>query len=111
MMKFRMYLVLSFVVAYRWVAHFIFSSTLMRCGLLSMRDLHSFWLGVPGAGAFRKQYVNGRSEILKLVEKSKFKEILFKVNANGCVMRDAMQMGINICSLFLGPEEKKTKEL
>eukprot|EP01135_Chromosphaera_perkinsii_P000272 Nk52_evm41s62 gene=Nk52_evmTU41s62 len=53
-------------------------TTLIRFGLLTMRDLHSFWLAIPGMGSFRKHYINGRTEILKMIDKAKYHEMLFK---------------------------------
>ncbi|KAL0270942.1 UNVERIFIED_CONTAM: hypothetical protein PYX00_008208 [Menopon gallinae] len=51
-------------------------SELVREDLLVMRDVGSYWLSFPRCGQFVKAYNCGRKEILKIIKKSKFSEVL-----------------------------------
>ncbi len=52
---------------------------LVNSGLLQCRDVGSWWLGIPGAGVFMKHFTKGRQNILRMIRKRKFKEILQRV--------------------------------
>ena len=41
----------------------IFFSQLVNIGVLTTRDIGSWWLSVPGAGIFMKNFSNGTSTI------------------------------------------------
>ncbi|CAB3983728.1 Hypothetical predicted protein [Paramuricea clavata] len=62
-------------------------TVLVKSGLLQCRDVGSWWLGIPGAGVFMKHFTKGRQNILRMIRKRKFKEILqrdletYKVNS------------------------------
>ncbi|GAB6029281.1 Serine/threonine-protein kinase 19 [Chamberlinius hualienensis] len=51
---------------------------LMRIGMLTVRDVGSWWLAIPAAGQFMKYYLKGRKAILTTIKKSKYSEILEK---------------------------------
>ena len=51
-------------------------TTLIRRGLLLHRDRASFWLAVPNAGVFMKDLRKGREELLRMLKRAKFKEVL-----------------------------------
>lgn len=51
-------------------------SKLMKVGLLTVRDVGSWWFAIPGAGEFMKSYIRGRKAILLMIKKSKYSEIL-----------------------------------
>ena len=64
-----------------------FSSVLVNCGLLQCRDVGSLWLGIPGAGVFMKHFTKGRTNILRMIRRRKFKEILQQVHSNCAIFR------------------------
>ncbi|XP_067881946.1 inactive serine/threonine-protein kinase 19-like isoform X2 [Heterodontus francisci] len=49
---------------------------LMNAGLLTVRDVGSWWLAIPGAGRFVKYFVKGRRAVLGMIRKSKYNEVL-----------------------------------
>ncbi|CDF38741.1 unnamed protein product [Chondrus crispus] len=49
---------------------------LVRGGWLTMRDESSFWFAVPGMGGFDAQRRKGAAELLDLLRKTPFKEML-----------------------------------
>ncbi|XP_048465320.1 serine/threonine-protein kinase 19 isoform X1 [Rhincodon typus] len=49
---------------------------LVNAGLLTVRDVGSWWLAIPGAGRFVKYFVNGRKAVLRMIRKSKYNEVL-----------------------------------
>lgn len=49
---------------------------LVRAGWLTMRDEHSFWFAVPGMGAFGVQRENGNNELLGVVKRAPYREML-----------------------------------
>ncbi|XP_028395258.1 serine/threonine-protein kinase 19-like [Dendronephthya gigantea] len=51
-------------------------TVLVNSGLLQCRDVGSWWLGIPGAGVFMKNFTRGRQTILRMIRRRKFKEIL-----------------------------------
>jgi len=51
---------------------------LMKAGLLTLREVGSWWLAIPGAGEFMKSYVRGRKAVLLMIRKCKYGEVLQK---------------------------------
>ncbi|XP_006820313.1 winged helix repair factor 1-like [Saccoglossus kowalevskii] len=51
---------------------------LVSAGLLTVRDVGSWWLAIPGAGIFMKTFVKGRQSLLRTIRKCKYQEILQK---------------------------------
>lgn len=51
----------------------------MKVGLLTVRDIGSWWLAIPRAGEFMKSYIRGRKAVLMMIKKSKYSEILQQV--------------------------------
>jgi len=51
---------------------------LMKVGLLTVRDIGSWWHSIPRAGEFMKSYIRGRKAIILMIKKSKYSEILQK---------------------------------
>lgn len=49
---------------------------LFRANLLTVRDVGSWWLSIPGAGEFMKHYLRGRKAILNTIRKAKYGEML-----------------------------------
>jgi len=49
---------------------------LMKCGMLTLREVGSWWLAIPGAGEFMKSYVRGRKATLLMIRKCKYGEVL-----------------------------------
>jgi len=49
---------------------------LVNAGLLLLRDVDTFWLAIPNAGAFIKSCIQGRKEVLGIIKKTKWKELL-----------------------------------
>ncbi|CAH1274212.1 STK19 [Branchiostoma lanceolatum] len=49
---------------------------LVNAGVLTVRDLGSWWLAIPGAGLFVKHFTKGKKAVLASIRKSKYKEIL-----------------------------------
>lgn len=49
---------------------------IMKAGLLTARDVGSWWLAIPRAGEFMKCYIRGRKATLLMIRKSKYSEIL-----------------------------------
>ncbi|XP_078414943.1 winged helix repair factor 1-like isoform X2 [Cetorhinus maximus] len=49
---------------------------LVNAGLLTVRDVGSWWLAIPGAGRFVKYFVKGRKAVLGMIRKSKYNEVL-----------------------------------
>nr|XP_054763251.1 serine/threonine-protein kinase 19-like [Lytechinus pictus] len=51
---------------------------LVNAGMLTVRDVGSWWLSIPGAGIFMKNFSKGRQSVLRAIKKSKYREILQK---------------------------------
>lgn len=51
-------------------------SELVQRGLLTLRDVGRWWLGLPGAGAFVKVLLHGRKATLQTLRRSKYRELL-----------------------------------
>lgn len=49
---------------------------LVKGGLLTVRDVGSWWFSVPGAGQFMKMFQKGRQTTLRMIRSTKYKEIL-----------------------------------
>uniref|UniRef100_UPI00398E57C9 inactive serine/threonine-protein kinase 19-like isoform X2 n=1 Tax=Pristiophorus japonicus TaxID=55135 RepID=UPI00398E57C9 len=49
---------------------------LVNAGLLTVRDVGSWWLAIPGAGRFVKYFVKGRKAVLGMIRKAKYNEVL-----------------------------------
>lgn len=54
----------------------MFPRQLIKYGLLTIRDVNSWWLAIPGAGEFVKTFIKGRRSLLSMVRKAKYGEIL-----------------------------------
>lgn len=59
----------------------IFCRQLVRAGLLTVRDLGSWWISVPFAGNFIKAYKKGKRALTLTLKRARFKEILLSVRA------------------------------
>lgn len=53
----------------------------MKAGVLTIRDVGSWWLAVPGAGLFVKSFLAGRKYLLNAIKKSKMQQVLQQVVA------------------------------
>ncbi|CAH3039248.1 unnamed protein product [Pocillopora meandrina] len=51
---------------------------LVNTGILTTRDVGSWWLSIPGAGIFMKNFSNGRKALIQMFKKRKYREILEK---------------------------------
>lgn len=51
---------------------------LVKSGVLSVRDVGSWWISIPDAGLFMKSFITGRKAMLLMIRKCKYKEILQK---------------------------------
>ncbi|XP_077980375.1 winged helix repair factor 1-like [Glandiceps talaboti] len=49
---------------------------LVNASVLTVRDIGSWWLAIPGAGIFMKTFVKGRQALLRAIRKAKYQEIL-----------------------------------
>lgn len=49
---------------------------LFRANLLTVRDVGSWWISIPGAGNFMKHYLKGRKAVLNTIRKAKYSEML-----------------------------------
>ena len=49
---------------------------LVNAGVLTVRDVGSWWLAIPGAGLFVKNFLKGRKAVLSMIKRCKYKEIL-----------------------------------
>ncbi|XP_070580801.1 inactive serine/threonine-protein kinase 19-like isoform X2 [Ptychodera flava] len=49
---------------------------LVNAGLLTVRDIGSWWMAIPGAGIFMKSFTKGRETLLRTIRKAKYQEIL-----------------------------------
>jgi len=52
---------------------------LMHAGFLLIKDAQSYWFSCPYSGLFLQNVVQGRKEILSLIRKKRFHEILESV--------------------------------
>lgn len=52
------------------------TAVLVREGFLTMRDESSFWLAVPGMGEFLRNRVSGKKELLAIVKRAPYQEML-----------------------------------
>jgi len=52
---------------------------LVNSGLLISREVDTFWFSMPDAGVFLKNCVQGRKEILSILKRQKWKELLSQV--------------------------------
>lgn len=51
-------------------------SQLMASGLLTVQDVGSYWLSIPGLGSFMRQFVRGRDSMLRTLRTAKYNEIM-----------------------------------
>ncbi|KAL9956715.1 hypothetical protein ACROYT_G038236 [Oculina patagonica] len=51
---------------------------LVNTGVLTTRDIGSWWLSIPGAGVFMKNFTNGRTALIRMLRQRKYREILEK---------------------------------
>jgi len=51
---------------------------MVSTGVLTTRDVGSWWLSIPGAGVFMKNFSNGRKALIRLIRQRKYHEILEK---------------------------------
>ncbi|XP_064478241.1 inactive serine/threonine-protein kinase 19-like [Ornithodoros turicata] len=51
-------------------------SELVQHGLLALRDIGRWWLGLPGVGAFVKILLHGRKTLLQTLRRCKYRELL-----------------------------------
>ena len=51
-------------------------SALMQAGMLTGRGVDSFYISIPGAGTFVKSLAKGRSELLSMLKRAKYQEML-----------------------------------
>lgn len=51
---------------------------LLHCGMLTVREVGSWWLAFPGAGIFMKCYRKGRDAMLRTIRTRRRKEILIQ---------------------------------
>jgi serine/threonine-protein kinase 19 len=51
-------------------------SILVKLGLLTIRDESTFWFGVPNAGLFLDYLVKGREELITMLKRKKYKEMM-----------------------------------
>ncbi|XP_020628815.1 serine/threonine-protein kinase 19-like isoform X2 [Orbicella faveolata] len=51
---------------------------LVNTGVLTTRDIGSWWLSIPGAGIFMKNFSNGRKALIRMFRQRKYREILEK---------------------------------
>lgn len=49
---------------------------LVKAGVLTIRDVGSWWVAVPGAGLFVKSFLAGRKYLLNAIKKSKMQQVL-----------------------------------
>ncbi|XP_055335621.1 serine/threonine-protein kinase 19-like [Paramacrobiotus metropolitanus] len=50
--------------------------SLVKVGVLILRDVKSWWVSFPGAGQFIKTFHSGREKVLTMIRKSKYSSIL-----------------------------------
>ena len=51
-------------------------TSLVNAGVLTVRDVGSWWLAIPGAGIFMKNFIRGRKAIVTIIRHCKYREIL-----------------------------------
>ncbi len=51
----------------------------MEAGLLLLHEINDFWFCVPNSGSFVASLVKGRKEIISVLKRQKFKELLLSV--------------------------------
>ena len=51
-------------------------SQLMSSGLLTVQDVGSYWLSVPGLGSFMRHFLKGRDCVLRTLRTAKYNEIM-----------------------------------
>ncbi|XP_068671844.1 inactive serine/threonine-protein kinase 19-like [Montipora foliosa] len=49
---------------------------LVNSGILTTRDVGSWWLSIPGAGVFMRNFSNGRKALIQMIRQRKYREIL-----------------------------------
>jgi serine/threonine kinase 19 len=52
--------------------------TLLKLGMFTLKDEREWWFSLPVCGKFTMQILEGRKEILKILKRKKFKEMLLK---------------------------------
>lgn len=52
---------------------------LINAGVLTVRDVGSWWLAIPGAGIFMRYFIKGRKAIIAMIKRCKYREILLNV--------------------------------
>ncbi|KAG1649981.1 Serine/threonine-protein kinase 19 [Nymphon striatum] len=50
---------------------------LIKSGVMTLRDVGSWWLAIPGAGEYVTTFIKGRRHLLQMVKKCKYGEILY----------------------------------
>lgn len=66
---------------------------LVNGGLLTVRDVGSWWLSIPGLGKFIKHLTRGRKAVLAAIRKSRCGELL-QADLEARTMRTAGQLGL-----------------
>ncbi|XP_069762089.1 inactive serine/threonine-protein kinase 19-like [Narcine bancroftii] len=66
---------------------------LVNAGVLTVRDIGSWWLAIPGAGRFVKYFVKGRKTLLGMIRKTKYNEVL-QSELESRKVTSAVKMGI-----------------
>lgn len=51
-------------------------SELFKASVLTVRDVGSWWISIPGAGEFMKCFLRGRKAVMLMIRKSKYGEVL-----------------------------------
>ena len=51
----------------------------MNCGVLLLREVDSYWFAIPNVGTFVKSCLKGRQEVISILKKTKWKEMLSEV--------------------------------
>ncbi|XP_062503239.1 inactive serine/threonine-protein kinase 19-like [Corticium candelabrum] len=51
-------------------------SRLIACGLLTVQDVGSYWISIPGLGLFMRYFVRGRDTVLRTLRKTKYNEMM-----------------------------------
>ncbi|XP_057367027.1 serine/threonine-protein kinase 19-like [Daphnia carinata] len=67
--------------------------TIINNCLLTVRTSTTYWFAFPGAGEFMKVYAKGRQNVIRLVKKSKYQQIL-QNELGQRDMRKTVQLGV-----------------
>lgn len=82
-------------------------STLVRCGLLAIRDAHTVWLSIPNAYVLTRALTDGRQVIVDAIRRTKFKEVLLSELLKKPLAK-GISTGIRYCLLDLIGSETLT---